>query len=153
MKDGMAMMFKRSIPTFFYKSKRMKAKLGADYHANDTRVIAHDNVVQQIRWHISEENQGFHFGSDDEAQIVPLNVRCIGHVKMREHCQKVHELVVGNNMHYQYATIITCTAKVMEQRSAQKKIVRRSFMDEVDMQLSEESDSDASQEIENDNLE
>ena len=42
----------------------------------------------------------------------------------------------------------------MEQRSAQKKIARRSFMDEADMQLSEESDSDdASQGIENDNLE
>jgi hypothetical protein len=143
-KDGMAMMFKRSIPTFFCESKRMKAKLGDNYHANDTRVIAHDNVVQQIRRHISEENQGFHFGSDDEAQIVPLNVRCIGHVKMREHCQKVHELVAGLSTHYQYATIITCTAKVMEQRSAQKKIARRSFMDEADMQLSEESDSDAS---------
>jgi hypothetical protein len=142
-KDGMAMMFKRSIPTFFCESKRMKAKLGDNYHANDTRVIAHDNVVQQIRRHISEENQGFHFGSDDEAQIVPLNVRCIGHVKMREHCQKVHEVVVGLSTHYQYATIITCTAKVMEQRSAQKKVARRSFMDEADMQLSEESDSDA----------
>jgi hypothetical protein len=62
---------------------------------------------------------------------------------MREHCQKVYESVVGNTIHYQYATIITCTAKVMEQRSAQKKVARRSFMDEADMQLSEESDSDA----------
>ena len=56
----------------------MKANLGTNYHANDTRVIAHDNVVQQIQRHISEENQGFYFGSKDEAQIVPLNDHCTG---------------------------------------------------------------------------
>jgi hypothetical protein len=47
--DGTCLISRRLIPDYFFESKRMVAMLGRAYHPDELRVIAHDNVVQQIR--------------------------------------------------------------------------------------------------------
>ena len=120
----------------------MTVMLGNQYHPNDTRVIAHDNVVQQIR-RGGTENQGLHFAGEEQAQIVPLEVRCTGDPRVKETLQKSDEVIVGGHKHYQFNTIYSCKLQAMEQRSAQKKTAVCSvFLDEVGA-LSDDDDSDA----------
>ncbi len=115
--------------------------LGDAYHHSDSRVIAHDNVVEQVRKG-GTENQGLHFASESEAQIVPFDVRCTGNPRVKETLQKHDVVVVGGHSHYQFYTIYSCKVWTMDQRSTQKKKARRSiFVDQVD-DLSDEEDSD-----------
>jgi hypothetical protein len=138
----MAIVWKRAIPDYFCESKRMAKMMGNAYHPNDSRMIAHDNVVQLIRKG-GTENQGLHFAKDGEAQIVPLGVRCTGNPTVKESMQKVNELVAGGVTHYQFATIYVAKVRVMEQRSMQKKKPRRSiFVDDYELGLASASDSD-----------
>jgi hypothetical protein len=140
--DGMSLKWRKGIPDYFFESKRMLIMLGNQYHHNDTCVIAHDNVVQQIR-RGGTENQGLHFASEEQAQIVPLEVRCTGNPRVKETLQKCDKVVVGGNTHYQFNSIYSCKLQAMEQRSAQKKkAVRSVFLDEVG-DLSDDDDSDA----------
>jgi hypothetical protein len=115
--------------------------LGDAYHHNNLRVIAHDNVVQQVRKG-GTENQGLHFASESKAQIVPFNVYCTGNPRVKETLQKYDVVVVGGHSHYQFITIYSCKVRTMDQRSTQKKKARRSvFVDQVE-NLSNEEDSD-----------
>jgi hypothetical protein len=139
--DGMSLKWRRSIFDYFFESKRMIFMLGDAYNHSDSRVIAHDNVVQQVRKG-GTENQGLHFASESEAQIVPFDVRCTGNPRVKETLQKHDVVVVGGHSHYQFYTIYSCKVRTMDQRSTQKKKARRSiFVDEVD-DLSDEEDSD-----------
>ena len=140
--DGMSLKWRKGIPDYFFETKRMTVMLGNQYHPNNTRVIAHDNVVQQIR-RGGTENQGLHFAGEEQAQIVPLEVRCTGNPRVKETLQKSDEVIVGGHTHYQFNTIYSCKLQAMEQRSAQKKkAVRSVFLDEVGA-LSDDDDSDA----------
>jgi hypothetical protein len=47
--DGMSLIWRRVIPEFFFESKRMVSMLKKAYRSDNLRVIAPDNVVQQIR--------------------------------------------------------------------------------------------------------
>jgi hypothetical protein len=47
--DGMSLIRRRAIPEFFFESKQMVSMLKKAYHSDNSRVIAHDNIVQQIR--------------------------------------------------------------------------------------------------------
>jgi len=139
--DGMSLKWRKGIPDYFYETKRMMTMLGKEYHPNDTRVIAHDNVVQQIR-RGGTENQGLHFAGDEQAQIMQLNFRCTGNPRVKESLQRCEEVIVGGNTHFQFNTIYTCRMLAMEQRSAQKKKAMRTvFVDEVGY-LSDDVDSD-----------
>lgn len=53
------MVWKRAIPDYFCKSKQMVAMLGAAYHDNDMHMIAHGNLVQQIRRGGTENQASF----------------------------------------------------------------------------------------------
>jgi hypothetical protein len=140
--DGMSLKWRKGIPDYFYETKRMMTMLGKEYHPNDTRVIAHDNVGQQIR-RGGTENQGLHFAGDEQAQIIQLNFRCTGNPRVKESLQRCEELIVSGNTHFQFNTIYTCRMLAMEQRSAQKKkAVRSVFVDAVGA-LSDDDDSDA----------
>ena len=142
--DGMSLKWRKGIPDYFYETKRMMTMLGKEYHPNDTRVIAHDNVVQQIR-RGGTENQGLHFAGDEQAQIIQLNFRCTGNPRVKESLQRCEELIVSGNTHFQFNTIYTCRMLAMEQRSAQKKKAMRTvFVDEVG-DLSDDVNSDDDQ--------
>ena len=146
--DGMAMIWKRAIPDYFCEVKRMRSMLGHAYHVNDTRVIEHDNVVQQIRSG-GTENQGVHFVSDEEAQRVPLRVCCTGNPIVKESLQKVGKVEVNGATHYQFNTVYSCKVRTMDQRTVQKKKPRQSiFLDEEE--LSDASASDSENESEDD---
>jgi hypothetical protein len=45
---GKSLIWKRAVPDYFFKSKRMQTQLGQAYHPNQLRVIAHNDVVQII---------------------------------------------------------------------------------------------------------
>jgi hypothetical protein len=140
--DGMAMIWKRAIPDYFCEVKRMRAMLGNAYHANDTRVIEHDNVVQQIRSG-GTENQGVHYVSDEESQRVPLRVCCTGNPSVKESLQKVGKVEVNGTTHYQFNTVYSCKVHTMDQRTMQKKKPRRSiFVDEEELSEASASDSE-----------
>jgi len=138
--DGTCLIWRRSIPDYFFESKRMVSMLGRAYHEDDSRVIAHDNVVQQIRKG-GTENNGLHFAPEEEAMRVPLGIVCTGDVRVKETLQKVDEVVVGGHTHYQFNTIYSCKVRAMVQRTSQKKKAYRSIHIALDG-LEEVGDSD-----------
>jgi hypothetical protein len=81
--DGMSLIWRRAIPEpeFFFESKWMVSMLKKAYHSDDSRVIAHDNVMQQIRKE-GAESRGLHFAPDEDAMIVQLGVECTGNVRV-----------------------------------------------------------------------
>ena len=98
----------------------MVAMLGRAYHPDESRVIAHNNVVQQIRKG-GTENNGLHFAPEEEAMSVPLGIVCTGNVRVKETLQKVDEVVHNGHTHYQFNTIYSCKVRAMVQRTSQKK--------------------------------
>ena len=110
--DGMSLKWRIAIPDYFFESKRIMIMLGKEYRHNSTRVIAHDNVVQQIRKG-GTENQGLHFASEEQAQIVMIDVRCTGNLRVKETLQRCDEVIIGGNTHFQYNTIYTCKMLAM----------------------------------------
>ncbi len=46
--DGLSMIWRRTIPDYFFESKRMIDMLKGVYHPDKSCVIAHDNVMQLI---------------------------------------------------------------------------------------------------------
>ena len=137
----MSLKWRIAIPDYFFESKSIMSMLGKEYHHNNTCAIAHDNVVQKIRKG-GMENQGLHFASEEQAQIVPIDVRCTGNPRVKETLQKWDQVVVGDHTHYQFVTIYSCKLQAMEQRSTQKKKARRTvFVDQLDG-LSDEENSD-----------
>ncbi len=47
--NGWSLIWRRAIPEYFFESKRMVNMLKNSYHPTDSRVIAHNNIVQKIR--------------------------------------------------------------------------------------------------------
>ncbi len=120
----------------------MRAMLGHAYHANETSVIEHYNVVQQIRSG-GTETQGAHFLSDEEAQRVPLRVCCTGNPSFKESLQEVGKVEVNGATHYQFNTVYSCKVRTMDQRTVQKRKPRWSiFVDEEELSEALASDSD-----------
>jgi hypothetical protein len=138
--DGMCLIWRRSVPNYFFESKLMVAMLGRAYHPDESRVIAHDNVVQKIQKG-GTENNGLHFAPEEEAMIVPLGIVCTSDVRVKETLQKVDEVVHNGYTHYQFNTIYSCKVQAMVQRKSQKKKAWRSVHIDLD-QLNEGEDSD-----------
>ena len=118
----------------------MVSMLKNSYHPNDSRVIAQDNVVQQIRTGATE-SKGLHFAAAEDAMIVQLGVVCTGNVRVTEDLKKIGEVVYSGHTHFQFNTIYTCRVKTMKERTTQKRRVRRVVHDS-DEDLSEEENSD-----------
>ncbi len=53
------------------------------YHLDKLRVVAHDNVVQQI-WKGGTKNNGVHFAPKEDAMVIQLGVVCTGNVRLKE---------------------------------------------------------------------
>ncbi len=77
------MIWRRAIPDYFFESKRMIDMLKGANHPNESRVIAHDNVVQLIRKG-GAENNGVHGAPEEDAMVIQLGVVCTStvHVKV-----------------------------------------------------------------------
>jgi hypothetical protein len=137
--DGTKMFFKRALPAYFLENKRLKKMLGSAYHIHDSRVIAHDNVVQQVRKR-ETENNGLIFAA--AAQIIPLEAVCTGSVVVKVDLQKESEVNVNGTMHFQFSTILSCKVLVMEQRTREKKKAKRTIHIDIDGISEEEASED-----------
>ncbi len=93
--------------------------LGRNSNPDESRVIAHDNVLQHIR-NGGTENNGLHFAPEEDAMAVQLGVVCTGTVSLKERLNKVDEIQHAGQMHYQYNTIFSCRMKVMKERTVQR---------------------------------
>ncbi len=138
--DGMSLIWRRAIPEFFFESKRMVSMLKKAYHSDDSRVIAHDNVVQQI-WKGGTESKGLHFSPEEDAMIVQLGVECMGNVRVKETLQKVGKVEYNGSAHYQFNSIYSCKVQMMKVQTTERKKARRSVHVDID-KCSEEENSD-----------
>ena len=112
------------------------------YHPNESRDIAHDNVVQKIRSG-GAESKGLHFAAEEDAMIVQLGVVCMGNVRVTEDLKKMGEVVYGGQVHFQFNMIYTCRVKTMKVWTMQKLKVRQSVrVDAEDLSEEENSDGD-----------
>ena len=136
--DGKNLFFKRAIPAYFLENKRLKKMLGNAYHIHDSRVIAHDNVVQQVRKR-ETENNGLIFAA--AAQIIPLDAVCTGSVVVKVDLQKEGEVDVNGTRHFQFSSILSCKVLVMAQRTKEKKKAKRTIHVDID-EISEEEASE-----------
>ena len=139
--DGLIMIWRRAIPAYFFESKRMASMLGRNFNPDESRIIAHDDVVQQIR-NGGTENNGLHFAPEEDAMVVQLGVVCTGTVRVKETLNKVDEIVHAGKTHNQYNTIFSCRVKVMKERTVQKRQARRAVLDDDIGAISEEDDTD-----------
>ena len=118
--DGLALIWKRATPDYVFESKRMITQLGRGYHPDESRVIAHDDVVQQIRKG-GTENNGVHFAPEADAMVIQLGVVCTGTVRVKEFLKKIDEVIHGGHTHFQFNTVYSCKVQVMLQRTIAKK--------------------------------
>ncbi len=118
--NGMSLIRRRAIPDYFFESKWMVSMLKTVYHPKDTRVIAHDNVVQHIRKG-GTESKGLHFAAEEDAMIVPLGVVCTGNVRVTEDLKKMGKVVYAGHTHFQLNMIYSCRVRTMKLRTMQKK--------------------------------
>jgi len=139
--DGLIMIWRRAIPAYFFESKWMASMLGRNFNPDESRIIAHDKVVQQI-WNGGTENNGLHFAPEEDAMMVQLGVVCTGTVRVKETLNKVDEIEHAGKTHNQYNSIFSCRVKVMKERTVQKKQVRRAVLDDDIGAISEEDDTD-----------
>jgi hypothetical protein len=77
------MIWRRTIPDYFFESKWMIDMLKGVYHPDKLRVIAHDNIVQLIGKG-GTENNGVHFAPEEDAMVIQLGVVCTNTVHVKE---------------------------------------------------------------------
>ena len=138
--DGMSLNWKRAVPDYFFESKRMQTQLGRAYHPNESRVIAHGDVVQII-WKGGMETGEVHFAPDADAMVIQLGAVCTGTVRVKEFLKKVDEVVHCGNCHYQFNTVYSCKVRKMVQRTIEKKKAFRSVIVNDD-DIAQGTDSD-----------
>jgi hypothetical protein len=96
--DKLSMIWRCAIPDYFFESKRMMDMLKSVYHPDKLCVVAHDNIMQQIRKG-GVENNGVHFTPKEDAMVIQLGVVCTGNVRMKEFLKKVDEVIYGGHTH------------------------------------------------------
>ncbi len=111
------------------------------YHPDKSRVVAHDNVVQQI-WKGGTENNGVHFAPKEDAMVIQLGVVCTGNVCVKEFLKKVDEVIYGGHMHFQFNTIYSCKVRVMLVQTTMKKKARQAIDTNDVNDVKEEVNSD-----------
>jgi hypothetical protein len=124
--DGLRLIWRRAIPDYFFESKLMMDMLKGTYQPDESRVVAHDNVVQQIRKG-GTENNGVHFTPKEDAMVIQLGVVCTGNVHVKEFLKKDDEVIYSGNMYFQFNTIYSCKVRVMLVRTTAKKKARQAI--------------------------
>ncbi len=150
--DGLSMIWRRAIPDCFFESKQMMDMLKGAYHPNEWRVVAHDNVVQQIQKG-GMENNGVHFAPKEDAMVIQLGVVCTGNVHVKEFLKKVDEVVYGGHTHFQFNTIYSCKVRVMLVWTTAKMKARRAIdtndVDDVKEEVNSDGEDDDDEEMVN----
>ncbi len=122
------------------------------YHPNELRVVAHDNIVQQIRKG-GAENNGVHFAPEEDAMVIQLGVVCTGNVRVKEFLKKVDKVIYGGHTHFQFNTIYSCKVRVMLVRTTAKKKARQAIdtanVDDVEEEVNSHGEDDNDEEMAN----
>ena len=118
--DGLALIWRRAIPDYFFESKRMITRLCQGYYPNKSRVIAHNDVAQEM-WKGGTENNGVHVAPEADAMVIQLGAVCTGTVRVKEFLKKADEVIHGGNRHFQFNTVYSCKVRKMVQRTIEKK--------------------------------
>ncbi len=100
--------------------------LKGEYHPDESRVVAHDNVVQRIQKG-GTENNGVHFAPKEDAMVIQVGVVCTGNVRVKEFLKKVDEVIYSGHTHFQFNTIYSCKVRVMLVWTTAKKKARRAI--------------------------
>jgi hypothetical protein len=139
--DGLRLIWMRASPNYFFESKWMMDMLKGAYHPVELRVVAHDNVVQQIPKGVTENNR-VNFAPKEDTMVIQLGVVCTGNVRMKEFLKKVDKVIYSGHTHFQFNTIYSCKVRVMLVRTTTKKKARRAVdANNVD-DVQEEGNSD-----------
>ncbi len=150
--DGLRLIWRHAIPEYFFESKRMMDMLKGAYHPDKLRVVAHDNVVQQIRKG-GTENNGVHFVPEEDVMVIQLGDVCTGNVRVKEFLKKVDEVIYSGRMHFQFNTIYSCKVRVMLVRTTTKKKARQAIdandIDDVEEEWNSDGEDNDDEEMAN----
>ena len=138
--DGLAMRYRKATPEMFGKIGRLESAMGRKWHEDDSRVVAHDDVVQIIR----RKNKPVHlmnWGNND-CLLIPLPFKCVKKIKKDWH---QYQTGVEIRKSRQYVSVLTCRIEAAEQRIQREKKGRVSVHDgDPTPGHEQESDSDDS---------
>ncbi len=150
--DGLSMIWRCAIPDYFFESTRMMDMLKGAYPPNELHVVAHDNVMQQIR-EGGTENNGVHFAPEEDAMVIQLGVVCTGNVRVKKFLKKVDEVINGGHTHFQFNTIYSCKVRVMLVQTTAKKKARRAIdandVNDVEEEVNSDGEDDDDEEMVN----
>mmetsp|Transcript_14666 Transcript_14666/g.26497 ORF Transcript_14666/g.26497 Transcript_14666/m.26497 type:complete len:205 (-) Transcript_14666:205-819(-) len=116
--DGMAIQYQKATPQMFGEVSRLKIEMGQrKFHPDDSRVVAHDDTVQDIRRNEKAVNKLF--WGDKDTQIVALPEKCKGKIRKEWNNYSSGGIVNGNR---QFFLILTCRMETEQQRSKKAKL-------------------------------
>jgi hypothetical protein len=144
--DRLRLIWRHAIPNYFFESKRMMDMLKGAYHPDKSPLVAHDNVVQQIRKG-GTENNGVHFAPKEDVMVIQLGVVCTGNVCVKEFLKKVDKVIYNGHTHFQFNTIYSCKVRVMLVQTTVKKKARRAIDTNKVDDVKEEGNSDGEDDV------
>lgn len=108
--DGMAIRYQKATPQMFGEVSRLKTEMGQyKYFEDDTRVVAHDDTVQDIRQNSKAVNRMF--WGDKNIQIVALPEKCKGKIKLDWKNYSSYMACNGQSQYYLVLTFRVTTEK------------------------------------------
>ena len=137
-KDGMSVTWQRSILQVCFAKEHLRAIMKTDYNPSRNRVIAYDNVAQQMgREKVTPDAAGLFWGG---AQLIPLTFKATGTPKVTRIRYPIGEYAECNGKsHLQFNSIYYCKVKLAEQRSSNMAEVDCETVDLFDIPSSQGS--------------
>ncbi len=136
--DGMSVTWQRSILQVCFTKEHLRAIMKNDYNPSHNRVVAYDNVAQQMgREKVTPDAAGLFWGG---AQIIPLTFKATGTPKVTRIRYPIGEYAERNGKSYlQCNSIYYCKVQLAEQRSSNMAEVDCETVDLFDIPSSQGS--------------
>ena len=136
--DGMSVTWQRSILQVCFAKEHLRAIMKADYNPSHNRVVAYDNVAQQMgREKVTPDAAGLFWGG---AQMIPLTFKATGTPKVTRIRYPIGEYAERNGKsHLQFNSIYYCKVQLAEQRSSNMAEVDCETVDLFDIPSSQGS--------------
>ena len=136
--DGMSVTWQRSILQVCFAKEHLRAIMKTDYNPSHNRVVAYDNVAQQMgREKVTPDAAGLFWGG---AQVIPLTFKATGTPKVTRIRYPIGEYAERNGKsHLQFNSIYYCKVQLAEQRSSNMAEVDCETVDLFDIPSSQGS--------------
>ena len=136
--DGMSVTWQRSILQVCFAKEHLRAIMKTDYNPSHNRVVAYDNVAQQMgREKVTPDAAGLFWGG---AQMIPLTFKATGTPKVTRIRYPIGEYAERNGKsHLQFNSIYYCKVQLAEQRSSNMAEVDCETVDLFDIPSSQGS--------------